>query len=148
MITKMNENKYVIIVSILSIIAMISIIGYTYSFFQVTVTNNTVIAGQTESLKLDLSVSKVLPNNSEDLIPQLDTAITKAVIGAAGIIYAIVLGVNYIKAETPDKRKEAQSRLINAIVGVIIIIAGVVICRVVDWDGLLDMFNNVTTTTK
>ena len=84
MIIKMNENKYVIIVSILSIIAMISIIGYTYSFFQVTVTNNTVIAGQTESLKLDLSVSKVLPNNSEDLIPQLDTAITKAVIGATG----------------------------------------------------------------
>ena len=49
------------------------------------------------------------------------------VIGAAGVIYAIILGINYIKAETPDKRKEAQGRLIGAIVGVIIIIAGIVI---------------------
>ena len=60
------------------------------------------------------------------------------VIGAAGVIYAIVLGVNYIKAETPDKRKEAQSRLINAIIGVIIIIAGIVICRSIKWDTIVD----------
>ena len=58
------------------------------------------------------------------------------VIGAAGVIYAIILGVNYIKAETPDKRKEAQGRLIGAIIGVIIIIAGIVICQAVDWGSL------------
>ena len=62
------------------------------------------------------------------------------VIGAAGVIYAIILGVNYIKAETPDKRKEAQSRLINAIIGVIILIAGIVLCRTIDWAGLVNMF--------
>ena len=59
------------------------------------------------------------------------------VIGAAGVIYAIILGINYIKAETPDKRKEAQSRLIGAIIGVIIIIAGIVICNAVQWDKLI-----------
>ena len=58
------------------------------------------------------------------------------VIGAAGVIYAIILGVNYIKAETPDKRKEAQGRLIGAIIGVIIIIAGIVVCQAVDWGSL------------
>lgn len=58
------------------------------------------------------------------------------VIGAAGVIYAIILGVNYIKAETPDKRKEAQSRLIGAIIGVIIIIAGIVICQAINWGSI------------
>ena len=59
------------------------------------------------------------------------------VIGAAGVIYAIILGINYIKAETPDKRKEAQSRLIGAIIGVVIVIAGIVICNAVDWGSLV-----------
>ena len=59
------------------------------------------------------------------------------VIGAAGVIYAIILGINYIKAETPDKRKEAQSRLIGAIIGVVIVIAGIVICNAVDWSNLV-----------
>ena len=59
------------------------------------------------------------------------------VIGAAGVIYAIILGINYIKAETPDKRKEAQSRLIGAIIGVIIIIAGIVVCNAIDWGSLI-----------
>ena len=60
------------------------------------------------------------------------------VIGAAGVIYAIILGINYIKAETPDKRKEAQSRLIGAIIGVIIIIAGIVVCNAINWGDLIN----------
>ena len=62
------------------------------------------------------------------------------VIGAAGVIYAIILGINYVKAETPDKRKEAQSRLIGAIIGVIIIIAGIVLCNTINWADLINMF--------
>ena len=62
------------------------------------------------------------------------------VIGAAGVIYAIILGINYIKAETPDKRKEAQGRLIGAIIGVIIIIAGIVICNSINWGSLATGF--------
>ena len=64
------------------------------------------------------------------------------VIGAAGVIYAIILGINYIKAETPDKRKEAQSRLIGAIIGVVIVIAGIVICNAVDWKNLVGTDGN------
>ena len=62
------------------------------------------------------------------------------VIGAAGMIYAIILGVNYIKAETPDKRKEAQGRLIGAIIGVVIILAGIAICNFVDWATIASTF--------
>lgn len=62
------------------------------------------------------------------------------VIGAAGMIYAVILGVNYIKAETPDKRKEAQGRLIGAIIGVVIILAGIAICQFVPWSTLATTF--------
>ena len=44
-------------------------------------------------------------------------------VGTAGSIYAIVLGVNFSKAESADKREEAKKRLINVIVGLAIIIA-------------------------
>ena len=42
------------------------------------------------------------------------------IIGTAGSIYAIVLGVNYSRAETADKRDEAKKRMINAIIGLVI----------------------------
>ena len=42
--------------------------------------------------------------------------------GGAGTIYAVILGVNLAKAESDDARKKAQSRLINTIVGVSILL--------------------------
>ena len=91
-----------------------------------------------------LAISNVIATDKtlSAVAKQIDDIITKivspvlTVVGAAGVIYAIILGVNYIKAETPDKRKEAQSRLINAIIGVIIMIAGIVICQAVDWSSI------------
>jgi len=41
-------------------------------------------------------------------------------LGTAGSIYAIVLGVNYSKAESADKREEAKKRMINAIIGIVV----------------------------
>ena len=40
------------------------------------------------------------------------------IIGMAGSIYAIVLGVNYAKAESDEKKSEAKKKLINALLGV------------------------------
>ena len=48
------------------------------------------------------------------------------VLGVAGSIYAIVLGVNYSKAESADKREEAKKRLINAVIGVVIILVALI----------------------
>ncbi len=45
------------------------------------------------------------------------------VVGAAGMIYAIIIGVNMARADSTDKREEAKKRLINVIVGLAIIIA-------------------------
>ena len=46
-----------------------------------------------------------------------------AIILTLGIIYVIILGVNYAKAETSDKKEEAKKRIINAVVGVVITLA-------------------------
>ncbi len=43
-------------------------------------------------------------------------------IGTAGSIYAIILGVNFSKAESSDKREEAKKRMINAIIGLVVTI--------------------------
>ena len=49
-----------------------------------------------------------------------------AIVGAAGAIYAIVLGVNLAKAEDTSKREEAKKRLIYVLIAVAITIALVI----------------------
>lgn len=46
-----------------------------------------------------------------------------AVAGAAGAIYAIVLGVNLARAEDQSKRDEAKKRLITTLIAVAVTIA-------------------------
>ena len=41
-----------------------------------------------------------------------------ALVGGAGSVYAIVLGVNLAKSESEDKRKTASNRLKNTLIGV------------------------------
>ncbi len=45
-----------------------------------------------------------------------------AILGAAGMIWAIVLGVNMARADSTEKREEAKKRLISLIVGIVIMI--------------------------
>ena len=40
--------------------------------------------------------------------------------GTVGMIFVIILGVNFSKAESADKREEAKKRMINAIIGVVV----------------------------
>ena len=46
-----------------------------------------------------------------------------AVVGAAGAIYAIILGINLAKAEDTSKRDEAKKHLITVLIAVAITIA-------------------------
>lgn len=41
-----------------------------------------------------------------------------AVVGAAGVIYAVVLGINLAKAEDQSKRDEAKKRMVTTIIAV------------------------------
>lgn len=69
-------------------------------------------------------VSTVYNKVFEPIIKILDAMLWPILIlvGTAGSIYAIVLGVNFSKAESADKREEAKKRMINAIIGLVITI--------------------------
>lgn len=45
------------------------------------------------------------------------------VVAAAGTIYAVVLGVNMARADSTEKREEAKKRVINVLIGMVIIVA-------------------------
>ncbi len=45
------------------------------------------------------------------------------IVGTAGMIYAIVLGVKLARAESTDARDEAKKRLINAVIALVVMIA-------------------------
>ena len=62
------------------------------------------------------------------------------VIGVAAVLYAVYLGVMYAKAESADKRKEIQGRLIGACIGALIIVAGATLCFALDWNGIYQNF--------
>ena len=70
---------------------------------------------------------------------KLKTIVTKilgpilTIIGVAAVLYAVYLGVMYAKAESADKRKDIQGRLIGACIGAVIIIAGATLCFALDW---------------
>ena len=63
-----------------------------------------------------------------------------AIIGVAAVIYAIVLGINYAKAEDAEARKKVQGRLIGALIGAVIIIAGATLCFALDWAAIFADF--------
>lgn len=69
------------------------------------------------------------------------------VVGAAGMIYAIVIGVQMARADSTEKREEAKKRLINVIVGLAITIGlilffklfiEVILPAFIDTDGVTD----------
>ena len=45
------------------------------------------------------------------------------IVGAAGAVYAIYVGVKMARAESSDQREEAKKRLINIIVSIVVTIA-------------------------
>lgn len=63
------------------------------------------------------------------------------VLGIAAIGYAIYLGVQYARAEDASKRKEVQGRLIGAVIGGVIIVAGAALCYALDWGAIVKGFN-------
>ena len=66
------------------------------------------------------------------------------VLGIAAIGYASYLGVQYARAEDASKRKEVQGRLIGAVIGGVIIVAGAALCYALDWGSIVSGFNKWT----
>lgn len=67
------------------------------------------------------------------------------VIGVLAVVYAVYLGVQYAKAEDADARKKVQGRLIGALIGAVIIVAGAVLCFAIKWENVFkDLFKDTT----
>ena len=62
-----------------------------------------------------------------------------AIVGAAGIIWAIVLGINMARAESAEKREESKKRLISLIVGIVIMVA-LIVFFLVGFEPLINEF--------
>ena len=58
----------------------------------------------------------------KQIVDLMDTIIVPLliVLGTAGTIYAIILGVNFARAESSDKREEAKKRIINFVIGFVV----------------------------
>lgn len=63
-----------------------------------------------------------------DLINSLLTPVL-AIVGAAGTIYCVILGVKYARAEEPQDREKAKQHLKNAIIGFVLIFVMIVVLK-------------------
>lgn len=65
------------------------------------------------------------------------------IVSAAGMIWAIVLGVNMARADSTEKREEAKKRLIGLIVGIVIMVA-LILFFIFGLDSLVSIFTKGT----
>jgi len=64
-----------------------------------------------------------LTNNAYETFKRIINIVLPVALGVVlliGTVYAIILGVNYSKAEDSEKRKKAREHLVGAIVGFLI----------------------------
>ena len=99
--------------------------------------------------KFLMSMSRLLAPNKETLeqlgiqIKDILSTIVGPILialGGAGAIYIVVLGVQFAKSESEEKRTEAKKRMINLAVGVVLILSLAAVCSFVDWAGLVQIF--------
>ena len=53
-----------------------------------------------------------------------------ALVGGAGTVYAIILGINLARSDSDDKRKTASTRLRNTVIGVCVLLVLVIFINV------------------
>lgn len=53
-----------------------------------------------------------------------------SVVGALGLIWCVLLGVKYAKAEDPQEHEKAKKALKNAIIGFVLIFVLLIMCQV------------------
>jgi cell division protein FtsW (lipid II flippase) len=72
----------------------------------------------------------------------LDTYVTPILIalGGAAAIYIVVLGVQYAKSESDDKKAEVKKRLINMVVGLLVMLGLITLCATVPWESVVQIF--------
>ncbi len=72
-----------------------------------------------------------------ELINELLPAVL-GIVGAAGMVFCVILGVKFAKAEEPQDREKAKQHLKNAIIGfvlifVMILALNILMPKLIDW---------------
>ena len=91
------------------------------------------------------------PNSKYHWVYQLCEALNNIltpiliIVATAGLIYAVVLGVNLARADSADKQQEAKKRMIYAIVGLVSIVVLILLLKlfVANVDGILGIDTTV-----
>jgi len=81
------------------------------------------------------SYSGNLPGWLSALITTVQNVINPILIVAAtaGILYAIVVGVKFVKADSKDEREEAKQKLITVIIGIVVTLVLIVVFYWLAW---------------
>ena len=93
-----------------------------------------------------LSSSTRLKDTAEKVSEILKTIVGPCftVLASLGVIYMVVLGVQYAKSESDDKRAETKKRIVNLAIGVVIMVLMLTICFAIQWDVIIpDLFGYV-----
>jgi cell division protein FtsW (lipid II flippase) len=61
-------------------------------------------------------------------------------LGGAAAIYIVVLGVQYAKSESDDKKAEVKKRIINMAIGLLVMLGLVLLCNFMPWEELVELF--------
>ena len=95
-------------------------------------------------MKFLLSISKLL--DLDTVSTQVNEILSEwigpifTLIGAFGAVYAIILGVQYAKAENDSKRAELKSRMVNCIIGFLVLLVLGTVCLTVNWAEIVQIF--------
>ena len=87
---------------------------------------NSGVMGYTDHYKADSPYKWV-----DSLCGALDSFLVPLliIVATAGMIYAVVLGVNLARADSADKQQEAKKRLVYAIVGLVSILVLILLLK-------------------
>ncbi|MBQ7579542.1 MAG: hypothetical protein IJT25_03335 [Clostridia bacterium] len=87
------------------------------------------------------SAGENLVNSAYETFKTVVSWVMPVIIGVVGlfaIIYAVILGVKYAKAEDTEKREEAKKHLVAAVIGVVVALVFVLIIWAVLNSGALE----------
>jgi uncharacterized membrane protein len=73
-------------------------------------------------MNLFMATTAVIPPWLETLLNAVTKVIAPilVVVATAGILYSIVVGVKFVKADNKEQREEAKQKLITVIIGIVV----------------------------
>lgn len=113
------------------------------NFFNKLCVSENILESNMKNLLLGMSMlletSKRLTETASKVNEVLESIVGPclSVLGLFAVIYVIFLGVQYAKSESDEKRAENKKRMINTLIGAIVLILLITLCYAISWDKLI-----------